>query len=310
MPALIPIWSDGFTATSKWAKRTGIASNNNFMREFELFQRWWGTQKRPDPANYVKGTRKNPVPATQEQEFNELLIHALSTSCEKARLLLSAGASPNSVGLHTQKHALQWVAERRSPELMKEFLEMGADMHVAAKTMSNSMMNKNASFEMVKVLVEAGVEVDGPRDYQGRNALGFAAYMGRSDIVQYLVANGANINLQCNTRRAAVHHVTCAHPECAAAGTVEVPLGSIEPRRFITCNTDIMETLVSLGADLTLSCTRDRACVNGMRIHAEHIERVRRLAFTMALHDRLGAGSVVHGMDLELVRMILEEAGR
>lgn len=67
-----------------------------------------------------------------------------------------------------------------------------------------------------------------------------------------------------------------------------------------------METLVSLGADLTLPCMRQTACVNGMRIHAEKIERVRRLAFTMAMHDRLGFKSVVRGMDQELVRMILD----
>lgn len=221
MPALIPIWSDGFLATSKWAKRSGQAAFNNFARELELFRRWWDLQTKPDPADYVKGTRKVPVPATHQQELNELLIHALSTSCDKARLLLSAGASPNSSGLHTQKHALKWVAEIRSPELMKGFLELGGDLAVGAAVLFHAMLNKISPFEMVKVLVEAGVVVDGPRDYEGRNALGFAARLARSDIVRYLVANGADINLQSpDSHRAAVHHVPCAHPECVGVGTI------------------------------------------------------------------------------------------
>jgi hypothetical protein len=42
-----------------------------------------------------------------------------------------------------------------------------------------------------------------------------------------------------------------------------------------------------------------------LRAEAERL-RVRRVAFAMGLHDRLGAGSIVRALDPEVVRLVLQ----
>jgi hypothetical protein len=77
---------------------------------------------------------------------------------------------------------------------------------------------------------------------------------------------------------------------------------------FTSCNTDMIETLVSLGANLTLTCTRQMGCERGLREHREEIMVKRRLAYCMALHARLGAGTLANGLDEEVTRLVLRDA--
>jgi hypothetical protein len=312
MPPIRPIWSEPFQATSTYARRSGTASLVNFIREFELWRRHWDCQPVPIPGvAVIKGTLRQSVPATRVEEADELLMLAVQTCTQKTMLTLDAGASPNARGSHSKKAAVQWVVERRCAALLRTFLELGVSLDTHMTLLASAVQNKHHSMEMAALLLEKGMSVDSHRTKQGRNALGVAVVLGHTAMVRYLVSKGADINLQnLYDGRAAVHHVVCTHVDCKrmlAFPFTMTPI-SAPPAVFTSCNTDMIETLVSLGANLTLTCTRQMGCERGLREHREEIMAKRRLAYCMALHARLGAGTLANGLDEEVTRLVLRDA--
>jgi hypothetical protein len=319
MPPFAPIWSKFFVDTSEFAKKSGGDSFVCFVRELECLQRHWDLQPRPCPGvNAVKGTRQNPVPATRQQEMDELLCLAVQTCPEKSMLLLAAGASPNARGNHSRKYAVLWVTEKRRKNdllqgkfttLLQEFIDKGLDISVTGEMLR---CVANHTLAMVKILVEAGTVVDGGRDRRGLNALGTAVAAGREDIVEYLVTVGkAAINLRDPYRmRGAVHHTRCTHTDCDPVARLAypytLPLDPPPVAVFMSCNQSMLTKLASLGADLTIPCANQSACARGVQEHKHKLVNERRLAFAMGLQHRLGAVSQVHGIDKELVRMVLD----
>jgi hypothetical protein len=324
MPIVGPVWSEPFKLVSPFAAKSKEPAFVGFVREFEKWKQHWDELPRLDPSVIpVKGTLKNRVAATYQEEVDELLILAVQSSVEKSILVLDAGASPNAKGNHSRKRAVLWVAEKRDTALMQVFVDKGAQIEFQA-SYSPSLLIAAAtrtgpgSLEMVKFLVEQGVDIDGPRTFAGRNALGVAVMGNNAPVIEYLVSVGADINLQGGfSLNAAIHNVGCTNRNCDAYLRVPYPttnpatnvaLANTMPVVFESCNPRIVNLLVELGADPTLRCRHQTGCVRGVKEYQQKLMDDRRLAFTMILHERLGACTMARHLDEELVRMVLTDA--
>jgi hypothetical protein len=316
MPMVQMIWSAFFWRTSMFAKKSHKTSFVGFVREFELWRRHWDNQPRPEPgATLEKGTLKIPVPSTRQQELDELLFLAVKTCAEKSMMLLAAGASPNARGHHSRKYAVSYVAIVRRGDaeilqkfigLLREFISKGVDIRVTDVALKNAAKH---SLDMVKLLVEAGVVIDGDCDRFGLNALGTAVAAGKEDIVEYLVKNGADINLKDpHQKLAAVHHVRCTRADCGEkrAYPYTLALYPPPPAMFMSCNESMLKKLASLGADLNVPCVNKRACARGVEEYKALLIHERRLAVAMGLNSVFGRVSLVLTLDEELVRMVLD----
>ncbi|KAJ1468554.1 hypothetical protein T484DRAFT_1755021 [Baffinella frigidus] len=236
---------------------------------------------------------------------------ATQKSTEKSVLLLDAGASPNAFTPHQGKRAILWVVEKRDPVLLRKFIDMGANT-IEGCVLQAAMCNKEHSLEMVTMLVEAGTPIDSSRYISNYTVLESAVLSGNTDVVRYIVAQGADVNQQNPYyRRAPIHRVVCTHDfndnkAQQAAYPYGMELTPPPPAVFVSCNPRMFGTLASLGADLTIARTGQTACLHAVNEYKRALMAERRLAFAMVLHARLSAGALARGLDEEVARMVLE----
>lgn len=298
-----------------------------FSTKLQAFTDAWDSRPVHDPD--VKGTLKQKVYASREQEIDELLVlspQASRYATEKCTRLLAAGASVNAKGFLSKKPALIWAAESRNTTLVSLMVAHGVDLSLCWYKSGDALTCAACySLEMVKVLVEAGAVIDGARDNWFRNALGVAVWANKLDIVKYLVDHGANINLQDPTRGcAALHYTPCTHKKCEPTRVnrcyYDAPAIPVQGE-FINCNVPMISLLAKLGADLSLTCmtrpqgngamiqrrrvmfcdeARDELCAMVHLLIAE-----RRLAVAMALHPRIGEGAKMSILLVEVVQIVL-----
>jgi len=148
------------------------------------------------------------------------------------------------------------------------------------------------TLNVAQVLVESGATIT-LRDNSRQTPLHWLASFGREHIVQYMIQRGAEINARDDNN--------------------ETPLfNAVEHRQPATAR-----ILLANGADINVVSERYKpldilgvANVVGIPngclqpIEDEIRRRARSEAFAMGLHDRLGGGSRVRGLDENLVRMI------
>ncbi|KAJ1466602.1 hypothetical protein T484DRAFT_1861238 [Baffinella frigidus] len=310
MPARKITFSKCFEDTKKFTVRTGSDTTFCFVREFELWRRYWDCQPAPNPGA-VKGTVKKPQPATRQEEADALLMLATQKSTEKSMLILDAGASPNAYTPHMSKRAVVWVVEKRCPVLLRRFIDMGANTD-QGYLLQGAMRNERHSLEMVTMLVEAGVPLNSSHDQSNYTDLEVAVLSGNTHVVRYIVGLGADVNQQ-NPRnhRTPMHHVFCTHGLRnnkweRVAYPYGMELTPPPPAVFVECNPRMFGTLASLGADLTIARVGQTACLQSVNDYKRAVMAERRLAFAMVLQDRLGARAPARGLDEEVVRMVLE----
>jgi DNA-binding transcriptional regulator/RsmH inhibitor MraZ len=311
MPVLYPVWSECFDTVAPFAKKTSKAAFAGFVREFEQWKYFWDNALPDDPdMKQIKPTLRLQIPATYQEELDELLLIAVKSCKQKSLILLAAGASANVRSRFSKKRAVLHVAEKGDTVLMQAFIDNGVDLMMDTYTPLMTAAAAN-SLEMVKLLVEHGVEV-------GDQDLPVSVWSNKIEIVEYMVSKGVDINRPAkHDLRTALHSIRCTNPICSGTERMrfpntmqgyagQSPLAENKiPLTFASCNRPMYDLLVRLGLDVTLQSMRQTVCKRGLHENQENLMNDRRMAVAMALHERLGALALVGRIDQEVVRMIL-----
>ncbi|KAF2034881.1 ankyrin [Setomelanomma holmii] len=128
-------------------------------------------------------------------DLKTYMQHAVLTgSTEMVKLLLNAGADRYNVSL-----SMQEAAQMNDAKLVKLLLAHGADANTRPRQGTGDKTSlqhaaTNGNFEIVKMLPEAGGDINAPRERVcGRSALEGAAEQGFLDMVRFLREMGADV---------------------------------------------------------------------------------------------------------------------
>jgi len=184
---------------------------------------------------------------------------------EVVKLLLAHGANPNyrlkneksktinDVSL-TGATPLLLAAEVNNTGAVRALLDKGGDLRITTEQGTSAMVmaagggtdiqrmrlpeERSAALETVKLLAEHGVDVNAPGQY-GWTALHAAAYQGLTDVIEYLVSKGADVNQM---------DVFGQTPLSISLAVLTQDIGArrpLIPRRY---RKDVAELLLKLGA--------------------------------------------------------------
>ena len=129
-----------------------------------------------------------------DTQWTALMIAAKSGRLSIARVLLSAGADINAVGSYG-KTALTLAADAGQGEMVRLLLDYGADTGELLAAAS-----AGGNIDTVKSLVAAGVDVN-----KGAPVVQ-AAFRGYWEIVEFLMKNGADLNVSADIVGINVHY--------------------------------------------------------------------------------------------------------
>ena len=137
--------------------------------------------------------------AAFEVDIEEQLIAAVGDNdIDKTRYLLDVGASPDARDAESGLTALMMASGQSNPQLAEALLDAGADVFAADSKAGASALHKacqGGSLEVAKLLVEAGVFVDAVAPTTGHTPLIEALWFKWPDIVEYLLEQGAGLNM-------------------------------------------------------------------------------------------------------------------
>ena len=146
-----------------------------------------------------------------------LMVASRSGNASVVEQLLAAGAQPNAHGTRGQT-ALMWAAAQKHPDVVKVLLAHGADLKARSDSYTEVMavpphglLDYNrpiphghdtallfaarvGDLESAKLLVTAGADVN-DSDAWGVTATVLAAHSGFGEVVEFLLAKGADPNL-------------------------------------------------------------------------------------------------------------------
>jgi ankyrin repeat protein len=116
-----------------------------------------------------------------------------------ARIILQAGANPNSPIAYSEDTPLQCVARYGSTEIARILLDAGADVNAPPAyhygRTALQVAAETGNIELVRILLDADADVNAlPACLDGRTALQAAAGNGNIELVQILVNAGADVN--------------------------------------------------------------------------------------------------------------------
>jgi len=191
-----------------------------------------------------------------------LMILARTSNVQAAKLLLRHGADVNAREQWRGQTALMWAAAQKQPAMVKLLVEHGADVNARSKMdtwqrqvtaepraqhrpmggLTPLLFAARAGcLECVKILVEAGAEVD-MADPEGISPLLMAITNFNFDIASYLLDKGANPNKFDWWGRA---------PLYAAVDLNTIPHGGRPDRPSLdrTTSLELIEKLLRLGAN-------------------------------------------------------------
>jgi uncharacterized protein len=124
-----------------------------------------------------------------------LMAAARTGNAATVRALLEAGAEPNAKEKNGGQTSLMWAAAGGFSAVTGELVRHKADVNIRSKTGSTALMfASRGDLASVRTLLDAGADpnVEIP-DWKG-TALGIASTTGQPDIVEALLAKGADIN--------------------------------------------------------------------------------------------------------------------
>ncbi|KAI6189373.1 Ankyrin [Aphelenchoides bicaudatus] len=151
---------------------------------------------------------KADINAQTTNEWTALHLAAMKAGTQLLQLLLDNGAKlevRDDSGLTPLHHAVssnklentKWFISKGSIEFANiKSVEKWTALHLAAEY---------GDSEMVKLLVEAGIELEAT-DYFGRTSLHFAVMSNSYENAKILIANGANVNSQGGCENTPLHY--------------------------------------------------------------------------------------------------------
>ncbi|MBV9971542.1 MAG: ankyrin repeat domain-containing protein [Xanthobacteraceae bacterium] len=135
-----------------------------------------------------------------------LMSAARKGNVDTVRALLEAGADPNVKEKNGGQTALMWAASGGYSAVTAELVRHKADVNARSKSGSTALMfAARGDLASTRTLLDAGADpnVEIP-DWKG-TALGIASTMGQPDIVEALLAKGADINHRDDNSFTALH---------------------------------------------------------------------------------------------------------
>ncbi|MGH3537499.1 MAG: ankyrin repeat domain-containing protein [Pseudonocardiaceae bacterium] len=128
----------------------------------------------------------------------ELVKAVLDDDLGDARRFLAGGADVNARNADTGQSVLMIAACHARPDMVKVLLDAGADVHALDSQTGASALHKacqGGGVHVVRLLVEAGAFVDLPAPTTGHTPVMDALWYKWPEVVDYLLAQGADVNL-------------------------------------------------------------------------------------------------------------------
>jgi len=144
-------------------------------------------------------SKETDVNMTNDKGFTALMFAVYSLNVAVVKFLVESGAEIDKAdngGETALTMACNMIRYKEgSPEIIEFLVKSGADANKAL--MYAAQKGYNADIKIIKILHQAGVEIDQPDD-KGWTALMFAVKNCRDDLTDLLVELGANINKVSN----------------------------------------------------------------------------------------------------------------
>ena len=137
--------------------------------------------------------------AAFKSNLDKQLIEAVQNNdFERVEYLLEVGANSNTRSVDSGLTVLMMAAGQANAEIVKILLNSGADVLTRDRRAGATALHKacqGGSVEVVQLLVEAGAFVDSVAPTTGHTPLMDALWFKFPDIANYLLAEGAGLNL-------------------------------------------------------------------------------------------------------------------
>ncbi|WP_329581089.1 ankyrin repeat domain-containing protein [Kitasatospora sp. NBC_01250] len=179
-------------------KATGLPFEIEFIQWLTVREgrivRW---KSYTDPSEIIRALRGDDDPRSRHTS-RPLLEAVTAGDLAQVTLLLTRGADPNTRDLDSGLTALMIAAGRADAPTVRALLAAGADPLTADTRAGATPLHKacqGGSLEVVKALVEAGAFVDAVAPTTGHTALMDALWYKYPDLVEYLLAQGAGLEL-------------------------------------------------------------------------------------------------------------------
>ena len=132
-------------------------------------------------------------------ELDEQIVKAaMEHDTAKAIALLAGGADVNARGKYSGWTPLMLAARKGDIELLNFLLANGADVNAKSDVQNRTPLMeavRNRKIQAVQALLAANPDLDAV-DWEGYTVLMFAAVSGQRDVVDVLLAHGADVNLK------------------------------------------------------------------------------------------------------------------
>lgn len=126
-----------------------------------------------------------------------LVVAATRGESNVAKMLLEAGADPDSTGPRGRSALIAAIA-KRNYEVMETLIAAGADVDQREASPGRSplqmVIDTAPSIRSMEMLLDAGADID-QADHRGETALASAAFMDRPDATRLLIDRGARLDL-------------------------------------------------------------------------------------------------------------------
>lgn len=167
--------------------------------EFEIEFVQWLTIRNGKIVRWKSYTDPSSIIRALRGDLRKRLAEAVENDdLEATKNLLKHGADPNSRNPNNGLTVLMIAAGKANAEMVEILLDAGADVFAVDSGAGASALHKacqGGSVEVVRLLVEAGAFVDCQAAATGHTPLVEALWFKYPDIVEYLLAKGAGLNI-------------------------------------------------------------------------------------------------------------------
>ena len=167
--------------------------------EFDIQFVQWLTIRNGKIVRWKSYTDPSAIIAAMKGNLSERLIQAVKNNdLGTVEILLQQGADPNSRNKDSGLTVLMMAAGQSNADIVRVLLDANADVFSGDRRAGATALHKacqGGSVEVVRQLVEAGAFVDSVAPTTGHTPLMDALWFKFPDIANYLLAEGAGLNL-------------------------------------------------------------------------------------------------------------------